>query len=98
MPEVFISYAHEDRDAAEQLYRDLRREGFDAWIDSQDLLPGSNWASEIRKAIRSSQYFILLLSKKCMTKRGFVHREIREALTVAQELPESDIFLVPARP
>ncbi len=97
MPEVFISYAHEDRIAAESLHRDLRCEGFDAWIDSQDLLAGSNWAHEIRKAIHNSQYFILLLSKKCMTKRGFVHREIREALAVAQELPENKIFLVPAR-
>ncbi len=97
MPEVFISYAKEDRLEAERLHRDLRREGFDAWIDSQDLLAGSNWSTEIRRAIRASQYCVLLLSQKCMTKRGFVHREIREALAVVCELPETQIFLIPAR-
>jgi hypothetical protein len=97
MPEVFISYAREDRVQAEQLHRDLRSEGFDAWIDSQDLLAGSNWSTEIRRAIRASQYFVLLLSEKCMTKRGFVHREIREALDVVREMPESHVFLIPAR-
>ncbi len=97
MPEVFISYAREDLLEAERLHRDLRREGFDAWIDSQDLLAGSHWAIEIRSAIRASQYFVLLLSQKCMTKRGFVHHEIREALGVVRELPETAIFLIPTR-
>jgi hypothetical protein len=97
MPEIFISYAREDQTQAERLYRDLKKEGFDAWIDTQDLLAGSNWSAEIRRAIRASQYFVLLLSAKSMTKRGFVHREIREALEVVHEMPETEIFLIPAR-
>lgn len=97
MPEVFISYAREDHPQAERLYRDLRRQGFDAWMDTKDLLAGSNWSTEIRQAIRGSQYFVLLLSAKSMTKRGFVHKEIREALEVVREMPENEIFLIPAR-
>jgi hypothetical protein len=92
VPEVFISYAKEDRSEAERLHRDLRMEGYDAWIDSQDLLAGSNWSTEIRRVIRASQYFILLLSQKCMRKRGFVHREIREALAVVYEMPRQRSF------
>jgi len=97
MPEIFISYAREDQPQAERLYRDLQREGFDVWMDTQDLLAGSNWSAEIRQAIRASEYFVLLLSAKSMTKRGFVHREIREALEVVGEMPENEIFLIPAR-
>ncbi len=97
MPEIFISYAREDQSQAERLYRDLQKEGFDVWMDTQDLLAGSNWSVEIRQAIRASEYFVLLLSAKSMTKRGFVHREIREALEVVGEMPENEIFLIPAR-
>src|SRR4051812_12196736 len=97
MPEVFISYAREDQAHAEQLYRELRGEGFDAWIDVQDLIAGSSWFDEISKAIRSAQYFVLLLSEKSMTKRGFVQQEIREALDIARKMPEGQIFLIPVR-
>lgn len=97
MSRIFISYAREDEIPAERLYRDLQREGFDAWIDTHNLLAGSNWSVEIRRAIRASQHVVLLLSKNSMAKRGFVHREIREALDVVREMPESEIFLIPAR-
>lgn len=97
MPEVFISYAREDRDRAEELYRNLRGEGFDAWIDSHDLLPGANWKSEIRKTLRASEYMVILLSERSMTKRGYFHSEIRDALDVVREQPQDKIFLIPAR-
>ncbi|MEO0536157.1 MAG: toll/interleukin-1 receptor domain-containing protein [Cyanobacteria bacterium P01_A01_bin.123] len=97
MPEVFISYASEDRSKCEQLYRDLRAEGYDVWLDSQDLVAGSNWSIEIRKAIRGAQYFIIVLSSNSVSKRGYVQKEIREALDVLDEFPESETFIVPIR-
>jgi TIR domain len=97
MPEIFISYASEDRPKCEQLYRDLRAEGYDVWIDSQDLIAGSNWSIEIKKAIRAAQYVILALSSNSVSKRGYIQKEIREALDVLDEFPESETFIIPIR-
>ena len=97
MPEVFISYASEDRASAEQLYRDLKSEGYDAWIDSQNLIAGSNWSIEIQKAIRESQYVVIVLSSNSVSKRGFIQKEIRQALDILDEFPESETFIIPIR-
>jgi uncharacterized caspase-like protein len=98
MSKVFISYSREDQPAAKKLYRDLRSEGFDAWIDCEDLLPGSNWEVEIRRVLRKeARHCIVLLSQKSTNRRGYINTEIREALDVVDEFPESEIFLIPAR-
>jgi hypothetical protein len=69
----------------------------DAWLDKYCLLPGQTWKSQIRKAIRNSTHFIALLSTHSVSKRGYVHKEVREALAVADELPENHIFIIPVR-
>jgi uncharacterized caspase-like protein len=98
MSKVFISYAREDQPTAKQIYRDLRSEGFDAWLDCEDLLPGSNWELEIRRVLRKeARHVIVLLSQQSTNRRGYINKEIREALDVVDEFPESEIFLIPAR-
>lgn len=94
---VFISYAREDQPWAERLYLDLRLKQVNAWLDVRCLAAGANWKLEIKRAIRKSRYFILLLSKHSITKRGFVQREMKEAIEVLREFPTGDIFLIPAK-
>lgn len=94
---VFISYAREDKSWAERLYMDLRKHEINAWLDIRCLAAGVNWKYEIKRAIRDSRYFILLLSKHSINKRGFVQKEIKEAIDVLQEFPKNSIFLIPAR-
>ena len=97
MPDIFISYAHEDQTIARRIYRDLKSEGHNAWIDCEDLLGGSNWKIEIQKVLRASKYALILLSKKSTTKRGYINKEIRAALDILEELPECDVFIIPCR-
>jgi hypothetical protein len=40
---------------------------------------------------------IVCLSRSSITKEGYVQKEIRYALDVAEEKPEGTIFLIPAR-
>ncbi|MGC1931965.1 MAG: toll/interleukin-1 receptor domain-containing protein, partial [Candidatus Nitrosopolaris sp.] len=94
---VFLSYAREDSDAAKRLYEDLKNDGLSPWLDKESLLPGQNWEIEIRKAIKNSRYFIALLSSNSVDKRGFVQKEFKFALEVLDEVPESQIFVIPAR-
>ncbi|MDP1715205.1 MAG: toll/interleukin-1 receptor domain-containing protein [Anaerolineales bacterium] len=51
---VFLCHAHSDRDPARALPERTRltKDGVDAWLDKEKLLPGQGWELEIRKAVR----------------------------------------------
>jgi len=76
---------------------DLRKQEVNAWLDVRCLSAGSNWQLEIKRAIRNSRYFIMLLSRHSVTKRGFVQKEMKQAIDVLQEFPKGEIFLIPVR-
>lgn len=94
---VFISYAREDVDAAERLYRSLKRRGANPWMDVKDLKPGQRWQAVIEREIESCSHFLALLSSRSVPKRGFVQAELRRALEVLDRMPEGQIFVIPAR-
>ncbi len=94
---VFLCHASGDKPAVRALYRRLRADGIEPWLDEEDLLPGQDWQVEIPKAVRSSDVAIICLSRKSTTKTGYVQKEIRYALDVADEQPEGTIFLIPLR-
>jgi hypothetical protein len=79
------------------LYQRLCADGVRPWLDEEDLLPGQEWEFEISKAVRDSDVVVICLSRAATTKRGFVQREIKFALDIADEQPEGAIFLIPLR-
>lgn len=94
---AFLCHAHEDKLAVRNLYKKLKSDGIDPWMDEEDILTGQDWKLEIKKAIRSTDTVIICLSKISVSKSGYVHKEIRESLEIAEEKPEGAIFLIPAR-
>lgn len=94
---VFLCHASEDKLVVRDLYRRLRVAGFAPWLDEEDLLPGQDWRTEIPKAVRQSDVVLVCLSQKAITKSGYVQREIKFALDVADEQPENTIYLIPVR-
>ncbi|HEX6903991.1 MAG TPA: toll/interleukin-1 receptor domain-containing protein [Thermoanaerobaculia bacterium] len=92
---VFLSYAREDLPVAEMLYADLQRAGVNVWMDVYDILPGQKWEDEIQRAMETATHYLLLLSAKSVSKRGFVQREVKKALVFAEEFPDSQICLIP---
>jgi hypothetical protein len=95
--DVFLSYAREDSAAAARLYSALCQAGLVVWFDKESLRPGERWQRAVEAAIRNSRYFVALMSSKAVAKRGFVQREIRRALEVLDEFPESETYLIPVR-
>jgi len=93
---VFLCHAHSDKDAVKVLYARLKREGVDAWLDKEKLLPGVDWELEIRKAVREADVVVVCLSKQ-FNQAGFRQKEVRIALDAAMEKPEGEIFIIPAR-
>jgi TIR domain len=94
---VFISYASEDHEEAADLAFYLGHDGFDPWIDRDELLPGQDGDLELKKAIRDCHAAIVCLSNSSINKRGYLQKEIREVLDVAQEIPEGQVFVIPVR-
>jgi hypothetical protein len=94
---VFLSYAREDRETARRIYHDLKDRGIDVWFDEEDLLPGERWETVIKKEIRESNFYLILISSSSMTKRGFVQKEQRIAWDVMDEYPDSKSFIIPVQ-
>ena len=93
---VFLCHAHADRDTVRELYTRLTKDGVDAWLDKEKLLPGQDWELEIRKAVREADVVMVCLSKQ-FNQAGFRQKEVRLALDTAMEQPEGEIFIIPAR-
>ena len=71
--DVFISYSRSDSDVAEQLYETLTAQGKRVWYDRNNLTDGGNFMEEIKKAIRTSKYFIPILSENITKEKGDSH-------------------------
>jgi RNA polymerase sigma factor (sigma-70 family) len=94
---IFLSYAREDEEKVESLYKKLSDAGFKPWMDIKDILPGERWESCIARAIGQSDFFLVCLSANSIDKKGYMHKEIREALNMWQLQLEDDIYLIPVR-
>jgi TIR domain/Restriction endonuclease len=90
---VFLSYAHSDRGAAEEIARALRLADFQVWFDSWELRPGDSIANRVREAISASDFLVVLLSPDSANSR-WVLEEV--TLSLSKELHQRAISVVPA--
>ena len=98
MPRVFLCHAREDKAQVREVYQRLRAiDGFEPWLDEEDLLPGQLWEREIPRALHASDFILIFLSRTSVAKRGYVQREMKLALDAWQELPEGAIHTIPVR-
>jgi TIR domain len=97
LPRIFLSYAKEDRNKVSSIYRRLLNERLNPWLDLRDLLPGQDWDNAIVSAIRNARFVLVFLSNQSVNKRGYVQKEIREALDIADKMPEGEVFIIPVR-
>ena len=95
--QIFLCYARLDKGKVGDLYQKLSDAGFKPWMDKKDILPGEKWKSSIQKAVRRSDFFLACLSANSVNKRGFLQKEINDALDIWREKLDSDIYLIPVR-
>jgi hypothetical protein len=72
---VFVSYAHKDTARVKPIVDELVQLGFNVWFDSKNLQGGELWASEIARAIRECDIFLLVISRASM-KSDEIRREV----------------------
>jgi hypothetical protein len=94
---AFLCHSSGDKEPVRVLYKRLLGDAYAPWLDEVDLLPGQDWDAEIRRAVRDSHVVIVCLSNASTTKTGYVQKEIKVALDVADEQPEGTIFIIPLR-
>jgi formylglycine-generating enzyme required for sulfatase activity len=95
---IFLCHASEDKAQVREVYHRLRAiDGFEPWLDEEDLLPGQDWTREIPRALQKSDFILVFFSRNSVVKRGYVQREMKLALDALQELPEGTIHTIPVR-
>lgn len=71
--DIFISYSRSDSEIAEQLYELLSKQGKKVWYDKHNLTEGGYFMEEISKAIRSTKYFVPILSHNITKEKADRH-------------------------
>jgi TIR domain len=87
--DVYISYSHVDKAAADAACATLERAGISCWIAPRDITPGDEWSAAIIKAIDQCRAMVLIFSQNANNSRQ-IRREVERAVTVG-------IPLVPVR-
>ena len=62
MTDIFISYSRKDIAFARLLHEALKENGFETWIDWQDIPPSTDWLREVYTAIEQTDTSIFILS------------------------------------
>lgn len=93
---VFLSYASDDRPAAQAIRDALEAGGIDVWFDRDRLMTGDAFESKIRRHIERCSLFIPVLSRSTVTpERRFFRLEWDHAQRVAITAPETSRFILP---
>ena len=75
---VFISYSRQDQDYVRQLEDELRRRGFDPWVDAR-IDFGDRWWRTIVRQIRSCAAFVVVMTPEA-EESHWVEKEVMLAL------------------
>lgn len=95
---VFLCHASQDKPVVRELYqRILAEKWIDPWLDEEKLLPGQDWNLEIEKAVETSDAVVVCVSSVSVAKEGYIQKELRRALRIAEEKLEGAIFVLPVR-
>src|ERR1700736_4941171 len=97
-PSVFLSYASEDRLAAQAIRDALPAFGLEVWYDESGLDGGDAWDHKIRRQIRECDFFMPLISAQTAARpEGYFRREWREELVGTPHKADAEhiLFLVP---
>lgn len=93
---VFVSYASEDRKAAQTIRDALAAYGLEVWYDESGLDGGDAWDQKIRRQIRECDFFMPLISAQTEVRpEGYFRREWRLAVERTLDMADDHTFLLP---
>ena len=78
--DVFISYSHHDKPAADAVCATLAAKAIRCWIAPRDIVPGQEWGEAIVDAIQSARVMVLVFSSHANDSPQ-VRREVQLAVS-----------------
>lgn len=94
MLKVFLNHTAEDKALVTPYFQKLRALGFEPWIDNR-ILPGQDWDEVIQRAFNAADFYLVFMTPRSVSKRGYVQREINDALDKQRYNLPGDIGLIP---
>ncbi len=96
-PTVFVSYASQDAEAAQNVCQALRAAGIEVWFDQSELRGGDAWDQSIRKQIKTCALFIPVISRSTHDRdEGYFRLEWKLAVDRCHLMAADKAFLLPA--
>ncbi len=92
---IFLAHANEDKPYIRKLYKKLKDNGLEPWLDEEDLMPGVKWDDKIEEAIKNARFFLACLSTHSVSKTGYVQKELRMALRELERKAPGAIYFIP---
>jgi TolB-like protein len=93
---VFLSYASQDTEAAQQLCNSLRAAGIEVWFDQSELRGGDTWDASIRRQIKGCYLFVPMISANTQSREeGYFRREWKLAVDRTNDMAGARAFLLP---
>lgn len=93
--QIFLSYSRANAQQSIDIHDFLIKHGYEVWFDQKSLIAGQIWDVEIEKAITKSRVFLPIISSGAISKRGFFQKELKRSFDIAEEVPESTVFIIP---
>jgi len=76
---IFISYSRKDAETTDVISKELRKKGFEIWIDRESIAGGEEWTKRLTEGINNSQILLILLSKNSILS-AYCNKEILFAM------------------
>ena len=93
---VFLSYASQDTEAAQNLCNALRAAGIEVWFDQSELRGGDAWDASIRRQIKACTLFIPIISRYTHSRdEGYFRLEWKLAVDRSHLMVADRPFLLP---
>ena len=93
---IFLSYASQDREAAQKICEALRAAGIEVFLDQSELRGGVVWDQKIRREIHDCALFIPLISANTASRaEGYFRLEWDLADQRTHMMSRNRVFIVP---
>lgn len=92
--DIFLSYSRRDAEFTEKLYEALTQKGYNVWYDKNNLTDGGNFLQEIKQAIKTTKFFVPILSQNIETEKN-EHHVYRYEWDIAVEVRVGRTFIIP---
>jgi hypothetical protein len=80
MAHIFISHSTKDKEYVRKLEAELRKRGFDIWVDDQAIGAGEQWMTKLEQAVNNCAALIVVMTSNSADPNSWVHKEVGTAI------------------